>query len=86
MKKNQILLILIGFILVALMATNPSTEEHKEAVMEKVSAAIEINNSNVNSFLKINEQLGQTIGKALIDKEIKRENYFIFSISVRKGN
>ena len=80
MKKNQILLILIGFILVALMATNPSTEEHKEAVMEKVSAAIEINNSNGNAFRKINEQLGQTIGKALIDKEIKRENYFIFSI------
>ena len=53
MKKNQILLILIGFILVALMATNPSTEEHKEAVMEKVSAAIEINNSNGNAFRKI---------------------------------
>jgi hypothetical protein len=80
MKKSQIALIVIGFILVALMATNPSIEEHKEAVMEKVSAAIEINNSNGNAFRKISEQLGQTIGKALIDKEIKREDYLIFSI------
>ena len=39
MKSNQILIIIIGFILVALMATNPSAEEHKEAVKEKVSAA-----------------------------------------------
>jgi hypothetical protein len=77
MKQNQITLIIIGFILVALMATNPSTEEHKEAVKEKVSAAIENNNSNGNAFQK----LGQTIGIALIDKMIKRENYLIFSIT-----
>ena len=77
MKQNQITLIIIGFILVALMATNPSTDEHKEAVKEKVSAAIENNNSNGNAFQK----LGQTIGIALIDKMIKRENYLIFSIT-----
>jgi len=77
MKQNQITLIIIGFILVALMATNPSTDEHKEAVKEKVSAAIENNNSDGNAFQK----LGQTIGIALIDKMIKRENYLIFSIT-----
>ena len=59
------------------MATNPSTEEHKEAVKEKISAAIENNNSNVNVF----QNLGQTIGMALIDKMIKRENYLLFSIT-----
>ena len=32
MKQNHIILIVIGFLLVALMATNPSSEEHKEAV------------------------------------------------------
>ena len=77
MKQNQITLIIISFILVALMATNPSTEEHKEAIKEKVSAAIENNNSNGNAFQK----LGQTIGIALIDKMIKRENYIIFSLT-----
>ena len=73
MKSNQILIIIIGFILVALMATNPSAEEHKEAVKEKVSAAFENNNTDGNAFQKLGEQLGQTIGMALIDKMIKRE-------------
>ena len=74
-------IIIIGFIIVALMATNPSTEEHKEAVKEKISAAFENNNSDGNAFRKLGEQLGQTIGMALIDKMIKRENYLIFSIT-----
>ena len=73
MKQNQIILIVVGFILVALMATNPSTEEHKEAVKEKISAAFENNNSEGNAFQKLGEQLGQTIGMVIIDKMIKRE-------------
>ena len=81
MKQNQITLIILGFILVALMATNPSIEEHKEAVKEKVSAAFENNNSDGNAFQKLGEQLGQTIGMALIDKMIKRENYLLFSLT-----
>ena len=81
MKQSQIKLIVKGFILVALMATNPSTEEHKEAVKEKVSAAIENNNSNGNAFQKLVEQFGQTIGMALINNMIKRDNYLLFSLT-----
>jgi hypothetical protein len=81
MKQNHIILIVIGFILVALMATNPSSEEHKEAVKEKVSAAFENNNTDGNAFQKLGEQLGQTIGMVIIDKMIKRENYLLFSLT-----
>jgi hypothetical protein len=81
MKQKQIILIVIGFLLVALMATNPSTAEHKEAVKEKVSAAFENNNTNGNAFQKLGEQLGQTIGMVLIDKMIKRDNYLLFSLT-----
>ena len=81
MKKYYISPLLIGFILISLMATNPSTEEHKEAVKEKISAAFENNNSDGNAFQKLGEQLGQTIGMALIDKMIKRENYLLFSLT-----
>jgi len=84
MKKYQIRLILIGFALVTLMATNPSTSEHKEAVKEKLSTAFENNNSEENAFQKIGEQLGQTIGIAIIDKMIKRENYLLFSLTKSK--
>ena len=41
MKQSQISLIVIGFILVALMATNPSTAEHKEAVKETLIRILE---------------------------------------------
>jgi len=81
MKQSQISLIVIGFIVVALMATNPSTEEHKEAVKQKVSSAFENNTSDGNAFQKLGEQLGQKIGMALIDKMIKRENYLLFSLT-----
>ena len=84
MKQNQINLIIIGFILVALMATNPSTDEHKEAVKIKVSAAFENNTTDGNEFQKLGEQLGQTIGMALIDKMIKRENYYLYSLTKSK--
>ncbi len=81
MKQSQISLIVIGFILVALMATNPSTAEHKETVKEKVSAAFENNNSDGNAFQKLGEQLGLSIGMVIIDKMIKRENYILFSLT-----
>ena len=81
MKQKQIILIVISFLLVALMATNPSTAEHKEAVKEKVLAAFENNNTDGNAFQKLGEQLGQTIGMVLIDKMIKRDNYLLFSLT-----
>lgn len=84
MKNNTITLIVVGFILVALMATNPSTAEHKEAVKEKVSAAFENNNTDGNAFQKLGEQLGQTIGMVIIDKMIKRENFLLFSLTKSK--
>ena len=45
MKQSQISLIVIGFILVALMATNPSFEEHKEAIKKEIFKAIESDNN-----------------------------------------
>ena len=71
MKQNQITFIVISLFVIALMATNPSTAEHKEAVKEKVSAAFENNTSDGNTFQKLGEQLGQTIGMVLIILSIK---------------
>jgi hypothetical protein len=81
MKSYKTLIIIISFLLVTLMATNPPTAEHKEAVKEKVSTVFENNKSEGNVFQKLGEQLGQTIGMVLIDKMIKRENYLLFSLT-----
>jgi hypothetical protein len=84
MKQSQITLIVISLFAIALMATNPSTAEHKEAVKDKVSAAFENNNIDGNAFQKLGEQLGQTIGMVIIDKMIKRDNYLLFSLTKSK--
>jgi hypothetical protein len=83
MKQNQITLIIIGFILVALMATNPSTEEHKEAIKKEIFKAIESDN-NSNSAHQLGEKFGESIGGAIIDKMVQRQNYVLFSMATVK--
>jgi len=73
MKKYQFIFIIIGFILLILILTNPSTIEHKEAVKEKVIAVFNISNSDRIKF----EKLGGT----LITDNIKRDNYLLFSLT-----
>ena len=79
MKQNQIILIVVGFILVALMATNPSSEEHKEAIKKEIFKAIESDN-NSNSAQQLGEKIGQSIVEVMIDNMIYRENLIFLSI------
>jgi hypothetical protein len=83
MKQSQISLIVIGFILVALMATNPSTEEHKEAIKKEIFKAIESDN-NSNSAQQLGEKIGESIGGAMIDNMVERQNYVLFSMANAK--
>ena len=79
MKQNQIILIVIGFLLVALMATNPLFEEHKEAIKKEIFKAIESDN-NSNSAQQLGEKIGQSIVEVMIDNMIYRENFIFLSI------
>jgi len=83
MKQSQITLIVIGFILFTLMATNPSTEEHKDAIKKEIFKAIEIDN-NPNSAQQLGEKIGESIGGALIDNIVERQNYVLFSLATVK--
>ena len=83
MKQNQIILIVVGFILVALMATNPSSEEHKEAIKKEIFKAIESDN-NSNSAQQLGEKIGQSIVEVMIDNMIYRENLIFLSITKTK--
>jgi len=78
MKQSQISLIVIAFILVALMATNPSTEEHKEAIKKEIFKAIE-SDGNSNSAEQLGEKIGEAFGGAIIDNMVERDNYILFS-------
>jgi len=60
MKKSQITLIIIGFILLALMATNPTIEDHRQAVMNEIKEVLSQDSDPNNKW----EQVGQAIGMA----------------------
>ena len=83
MKQSQIILIVIGFILVTLMVTNPSTADHKEAIKKEIFKAIESDN-NSNSAQQLGEKIGESIGGAMIDNMVERQNYVLFSMATVK--
>jgi hypothetical protein len=78
-RKGFLTLIVFGFILVALMATNPSTQEHKDTIKNEIFKEIESDN-NSNSA----QQLGEKIVES-IDKMTKRYNYLLFSLTKSKS-
>jgi hypothetical protein len=83
MKNNQIVLIIIGFILLALMATNPSIEDHREGVKEMYKKKLgEMNKDKKDDLAtQIGTGIGMLIGDGFIDKIVSRDNYLLFSLT-----
>jgi len=83
MKSNQITLIVLGFILLALMATNPSIEDHREGVKKIYKEKLEKINKQENGNLgaQIGTGIASLIGNGFIDKIVSRDNYLLFSLT-----
>jgi hypothetical protein len=83
MKLSQITLIVICFIILALMATNPSIEDHRQAVMEKMKEkmAESSNSDSKNEWQKAGEAIGMAIGQGIVEKAVGRDNYLLFSLT-----
>jgi hypothetical protein len=83
MKSSQITLIVIGFILLALMATNPSIEDHRQAVMEKMKEkmAESSNSESKNDWQKAGEAIGMSLGQGIVEKAVSRGNFLLFSLT-----
>jgi len=81
MKKSQITLIIIGFILLALMATNPSIEDHRQAVMKELEKKMSQESNPDNKWEQVGQAIGMAFGQGIIDKAVTRDNYLIFSIT-----
>jgi tetratricopeptide (TPR) repeat protein len=84
MKTYQITLIIIGFIFLALLAGNPSSEEHKEVIKKEINKSIENDNIATNEFQKLGQKLGESIGGVMIDNMVEITNFWIFSIAYSK--
>jgi len=81
MKKSQITLIIIGFILLALMATNPSIEDHRQAVMNEIKKKMSQESNPDNKWEQVGQAIGMAFGQGIIEKAVTRDNYLIFSIT-----
>jgi hypothetical protein len=83
MKTSQVTLIIIGFILLAMMATNPSIEDHREGVKEMYKKKLgEINNEEKDNVgTQIGIGLASIVGDGIINKMVSRENYILFSMT-----
>jgi hypothetical protein len=83
MKPSQIALLVIGFILISLMATNPSIEDHRIAVFDEMKEKMSSSSSSVstNEWQKAGEAIGFAIGKGILENAVSRENYVLFSLT-----
>ena len=83
MNKTQITLIITGFIILALMATNPSIEDHREGVKKIYKEKLEKINKQENGNLgaQIGTGIASLIGDGFIDKIVSRDNYLLFSLT-----
>ncbi len=74
--------LIIGFLLIASIITNPSIDIHRDAIKKKIFTNIESeNNTDKDSFRKLGEKIGESIGSTIIDNMIERENYILFSLA-----
>jgi hypothetical protein len=84
-KKNRYVgLIVFGFVLLAMMTTNPSLEDHRQAALDELGRKISQSNSGdhtADGWKQIGTQLGESIGKIILDRVVERENYLLFSIT-----
>lgn len=77
-------LIVFGFILLAMMTTNPSLEDHRQAVLDELGRKIRQAKSadhSEDSWAEIGAQLGESFGKIVADRVVERDNYLLFSIT-----
>ena len=95
MNKTQIYIVISAIIIGVLFITNPNEINHKEAVKSKLKSLFsEKMVSNIendeNPFSRLGSGLGLLIGDTFIDKiteeSIRRENYFLFSLTKSEFN
>ncbi len=84
MKKKYIFIAIIGAIALIAIFTNPSTDEHKEAMKNKLNSLLQENlkqeftemNGTAQAFTMM---LGGAVLDGFADNAISRDNYILFS-------
>ena len=82
MKKSNIILIVFATIILMAVLTNPSSEEHKQAVNSVVNQVVQNSISeNGSDMEKLGILFGSSLAEKLIENSVTRDNYIVFSIT-----
>ncbi|WP_017495592.1 DUF4359 domain-containing protein [Flavobacterium sp. WG21] len=82
MKKLNIILIAFATIILVAVLTNPSSEEHKQAVKSVINQVVQNSISgNGSNMEKLGILLGSSLAEKLIENSVTRDNYILFSIT-----
>lgn len=88
MKRNHIVLVALGLLLLIAALTNPNQDRHKEVIRSKFNSYMQKSMSEGlsetdNEWEQAGQALGMMLGGALIDRIISNivttDNYVIFS-------
>jgi hypothetical protein len=82
-------LVIFGFILLVMLVTNPSVEDHRQAVMDEIEKKItgsQASNQSEDVWSQIGMKIGESIGKVVLDQAVERDNYLLFSVTILKLN
>lgn len=82
MKKSNIILIVFATIILIAVLTNPSSEEHKQAVKSVINQVVQNSISeNGSDMEKLGILFGSSLAEKLIENSVNRDNYILFSIT-----
>lgn len=82
MKKSNWAIIIFGVIVLIAVFTNPSTEEHKQAVKSVVNQIVQNSVSeNASDMENLGILLGSSLAEKLVENSVTRDNYILFSIT-----
>lgn len=82
MKKSNIILIVFAVMILAAVLTNPSSEEHKQAVKSVINQVVQNSISeNGSDMEKLGILFGSSLVEKLIENSVTRDNYLLFSIT-----
>nr|WP_315247648.1 DUF4359 domain-containing protein [uncultured Flavobacterium sp.] len=82
MKKSKTIIIIFAIIILIAVLTNPSNEEHKQAVKSVINQVVQNSISkNESDMEKLGVLFGSSLAENLIENSVTRDNYILFSIT-----
>lgn len=86
MTVKSMFFLVIGFLALILISTNPSISDHRQIIVDELEEKLLNESGSHNHSKKIGQKIGEGLGPVIIERAISRDNYLFFSITKLKYN